>query len=258
MTAVTAAPTPATDDHAAGGRARRIASKVLLGAPALAVAAFGGQLLVTGWADRTPGGGHQVQDLAWGAMEGVLLLVGLVALLRRPKRRPAAALQVIGVVAAMFAVMLLTAAPDPFTIVLGALAVSGALLAMGRLRLREVAIHRPTAALAVVAAASLVPYGIHAAAAQRTVNDRHAELLGYTGAAVWALALVAVVAVASLQVAGFRLPALSAAIAAAVVGIASVLWPNVPSSLGVLGGALAIVWALAVGLITLRRTPQTG
>lgn len=250
MTEVTAS---AADHRPAGGRARSIASKVLLGIPALAVAAFGGQLLITGWADRTPGGGHQVQDLAWGAAEGVLLLVGLVALLRRPERRPAAALQVLAVVAALVAVMLLTAAPDPFTFVLGGLAVSGTLLATGRPRLRGVDIHRPTAALAAVAAAGLVPYAVRAAAAQRTSGDRYAELLGYTGAAVWALAVVAVVAVAALHVTGARLPALSAVVAAAVVGLASVLWPDVPSSLGDIGGTLALAWALALGVATFGR-----
>lgn len=252
MTATTAPRTNA-DDGPVGSRARRLASKVLLGVPALAVAAFGGQLLATGWADRTPGGGHQVQDLAWGAMEGVLLLVGLVALLHRPERRPAAALQVLAVVAALVTVMLLTAAPDLFTIVLGALAVSGTLLGAGRPRVCGSKIHRPTAALAAVATACLIPYAVHAAAAQRTAGDRHAELLGYTGAAVWALALVGAVAVASLDVPGARLPALSAVVAAAVVGVASLLWPDVPSSLSGLGGALALTWALVLGLVTLRR-----
>lgn len=253
MTAATAARRPAVDDRPAGGRARRTAAKALLGIPTLAVTAFGGQLLVTGWADRTPGGGHQVQDLAWGAMEGILLLAGLVVLFHRPQRRPAAALQVIAVVAALGAVMLLTATPDPFTLVLGTLAVSGTLLAAGPPRLSGIHIHLPTAALAAIAAACLIPYAVYSAAAQRTSDDRHAELLGYTGAAVWALALVAVAAVASFQQPGARVSALSAVAAAAVVGVASVLWPDVPSSLGMLGGTLTLTWALALGFATLRR-----
>jgi hypothetical protein len=231
------------------GRPR--AARALLAVPALAVAAFGGQLLVTGWADREPGSGHQVQDLAWGSLEGVLLLVALVVLLRRP-RHLAAALQALAVVAALLLTMLLTVTLDPFTLVLGALVVAGVALGGAPVRLRGAAVSRPAAALAGVAAVALLPYAAGAAAAQRGGQGAHVELLGYTGATAWALGVVLVAAVAAFRLPSRRLPALSVATAVGVVGLASVLWPDVPSSLGAIGGGAALAWAAASATVGLR------
>lgn len=240
-------PTPATS-----GRARRVTSRILLGLPALAVGAFGGQLLVTGWTTDRGDGAHHVADLAWGTMEAVLLLVPLLVALHRPSRRPAALLQALAVIGALVVTMALVAAPDPFTLVLGALVVGGVLLAPARLP-------RPTGAdpvmggMCVLTAVALTPYVLTAAADQRAGTDVHAELLGYTGAVAWALALVAVLAVASLRVRGWRLPAVCAALAAAVLGVASLTWPEDAASLGTAGGAAALALAGAVTLATIAR-----
>ena len=64
---------------AEAGPVRRVLSAAFLGLPALAVVAFGGQLLVTGWLDGRQDGSFHAQDLAWGSTEGILLFVGLVA-----------------------------------------------------------------------------------------------------------------------------------------------------------------------------------
>jgi hypothetical protein len=249
-------PTPAPTAEApapdAPSRGRRVAGRVLLALPTLAIAAFGGQLLVTGWADRSAGGGHQVQDLAWGALEALLLAVPLVLLIATPRRRPAAALQALAACAALLLVMVLTASPDPFTGVLVALVVAGVVVSGVPLRGRS-SWHRPTALLAVVAAVPLVPYALDAAAAQRAGLGEHAELLGWTGAAAWALALVAVTASAALDRTGARAVALCAVGAAAVVATASLLHPDVPSSLGTAGGAGALAWAAALTGVTARR-----
>lgn len=242
---------PDTSSPAAPPASRRRTARALLALPALAVAAFGGQLLVTGWADREPGRGHQVQDLAWGSAEAILLLVALIALLRAP-RRTAPALQALAVVLALLVTMALTAAPDPFTLVLGILVVTGVVAGGAPLSLRDQAVCRPAALLAAVAAVPLLPYALLAAAEQRGGEGPHVELLGYTGATVWALSLLGVAVVASFRLPGRRLPGLCAAAAAAVVGVASVLWPDVPSSLGVLGGAAAVAWAAAGAAVALR------
>ena len=88
--------------------------------------------------------------------------------------------------------------------------------------------NRPLIGLTLVAAVALLPYALFAAAAQRQGGSPHAELAGYTGAAVWALALLGTVGVAALQTRGWQLPALSAAAAAAVMGVAALLWPVIP------------------------------
>lgn len=243
-------------------RARRAAATVCLVLPALAVAAFGGQLLVTGWLDSRPGDTHHVQDLAWGAMEGVLLLVALIASLRAAHRRPAALAQALAVVAALLVTMVLTLQPDPVTGVLAVLVVLGVVLSPARSRLgvRDGAVSRPLVVLAAAAAVTLVPYAVDAAGRQRAGGSPEAELFGYTGATAWALAVVAVVAVAALRLRGWQVPALSAAVAVAVVGVASLLWPDLPSSLGVVGGTAALVWSLAVAGIALvpGRRARTG
>jgi hypothetical protein len=252
----TAGTSPTTPVDA--GPLRRVVSAVCLGLPALAVLAFGGQLLVTGWLDSRPDGSFHAQDLAWGSAEGILLFVALVGSLGSARRRPAALQQALAVVAALLVTMALTLAPDPVTLVLGLLIGVGALLSPARsLPTRRTApVSRPLVGLALVAAVPLVPYALDAAAAQRKGGSLNAELAGYTGATVWALALLGVVAVAAMRARGWQLPALSAATAAAVMGVAGVLWPAIPSSLGTLGGLVALAWAGAVltVVVTTRRS----
>lgn len=236
-------------------RARQISSRVFLAVPALAAAAFGGHLLVTGWATTRGGGAHHVQDLAWGALEGILLLVGLLAALGRPVRRPAVLAQVLAVIAALLVTMALTAQLDAFTLVLTALVVTGVALSPARplLTASKPRVDVPTAVLAAAAAVALVPYAIVQAAEQRRDADVHAELIGYTGATAWALGTVTVLAVASLWLPGRRLVALSAAAAAAVVGLASVIWPDDASSLGAAGGAACLALAMSITALSFRR-----
>ena len=248
---------------AEAGPVRRVLSVAFLGLPALAVVAFGGQLLVTGWLDGRQDGSFHAQDLAWGAAEGILLFVGLVASLRHAHHRPAALQQALAVVVALVVTMTLTLEPDPVTVVLALLVVAGALLSPARslVARRAAPVSRPLVALALVAAVPLVPYALGAAAAQRRGASLNAELAGYTGATVWAVALLAVVSVAALRSPGWQLPALSAAAAAAVAGVAGLVWPGIPSSVGMLGGLAALAWAAAVLTVVVttgRRTLEPG
>ena len=159
--------------------------------------------------------------------------------------------------------MALTLEPDPVTVVLALLVVAGALLSPARslVARRTAPVSRPLVALALVAAVPLVPYALGAAAAQRRGASLNAELAGYTGATVWAVALLAVVSVAALRSPGWQLPALSAAAAAAVAGVAGLVWPGIPSSVGMLGGLAALAWAAAVLTVVVttgRRTLEPG
>jgi len=246
------APTPTTTPALHAGRARRVAARILLGVPALAVGAFGGHLLVTGWTTSRGAGTHHVADLAWGAMEGVLLLVPLLATLHRPSRRPAARLQALAAVGALALTMALVASPDLFTLVLGTLVIGGVLMSPGQ-PLRPAGADPAMFALALLAAIGLVPYALVTAAHQRAGADVHAELLGYTGAVAWALALVAVLAVGSLRMDGWQVPAVSAAVAAAVLGVAGLIWPQDAASLGTAGGAALLSMAGAVGVAAAAR-----
>jgi hypothetical protein len=235
---------------------------VCLAVPALALLAFGGQLLVLGWLDSRPGDTHHVHDIAWGAAEGILLLVAVVLALVdtvRRRARPAVRQQVLAVLAALMVSMALTLTPDPATVAVTVLVLTGVLLTGPRavLRAPRAALNRPLAVLALLAGLVLVPYAVVAAAHQRAGGSVQAERIGYTGVTVWALAVVLVVAVAARGSRGWRVPALSAAAAVVVVAAAGIVWPAVPSSLGVAGGIGAVTWAAAV-VVVVARTPTGG
>jgi hypothetical protein len=249
---MTLAPALAATPAPRAGRPRRVVSRVLLGLPALAIGAFGGQLLVTGWTTDRGDGVHHVPDLAWGAMEVVLLLVPLLVTLSRPARHPAARVQALAVVGALVVTMGLVAAPDPFTLVLGTLVIGGVLLSSGGLP-RPAGVDPAMAVLCVLAAVALAPYVLGVAADQRAGVDVHAELLGYTGAVAWALALVAVLAIGSLRMPGWEVPAGCAALGAAVMGVASLIWPDDAASLGTAGGAAVLVMAGTVCVAAVAR-----
>jgi hypothetical protein len=237
-------------------RARRLTAAVCFALPAFAMLAFGGQLLATGWTTDRAGGTHHLHDLSWGALEGVLLLVALVtALVHRPSR-PSAVLQAVAVAAGMLVTMVLVAQPDPFAVVL-ALLVGGGAAAYGGLRLvRGPRPHRAQLVVAVVAAVPLLVWAVGAAAEQRADADEHAELLGYTGVTAFALSLLAVLLVAALRRPGWRVTALSTATAAAVVGVAALLWPADASSPGAAGGIALLVLAAATAAPALLRTQE--
>lgn len=243
---IIAARTHSADDlHA--GPLRRVLSAICLVLPALAVLAFGGQLLISGWFDGRLDGTSHAQDLAWGSAEGILLFVALATALPNG-RRTASLQQAIAVVAALLATMALTLAPEPVTLVVGVFIVTGVVLSPGRSLLvrRTAPVNRPMAGLALVASGPLIAFAVSAASAQRQGGSPHSELFGYTGATVWALAVLGVVSVAAMRMRGWRTPAISAAAAVSVMGVAGVLWPTIPSSLGTLGGVAALVWAFAV------------
>lgn len=234
------------------GRVRRAFAYITTGLPALVVLAFGGQLLATGWTTNRVGGTHHVHDLAWGALEGVLLLGALGAMLMRKGRRPAVLLQALAVIAALVVTMGLVASFDPFTLVLGGLVVTAVLLWSpgGLLQDRD-----PSSVMLALTGVTAVPLGIWAVSAasdQRTSGDEHAELIGYTGVTAYALALVAVLAVASLRQPGWRWTAACASVSTAVVGVAGMLWPDDASSPGTLGGLGLIVLAAVTGGLALR------
>jgi peptidoglycan/LPS O-acetylase OafA/YrhL len=245
------APPSATPAAATASRPRRVTAAICFTVPALAMLAFGGQLLVTGWTTQRAGGTHHVHDLAWGALEGLLLLVALVVALLHRRSRPSAVLQAVAVVASMLVTMVLVAQPDPFAAVLALLVLGGG-VAYGGVR-GPVRLHRPSLVLTGVAAVPLVGWALSAAADQRADADEHAELLGYTGVTAFALALVAVLLVAGLRRPGWRSTAVSAAAAAAIVGTAGLLWPDDASSPGRVGGVALL--ALAVCTIGLSTAP---
>jgi hypothetical protein len=76
-----------------------------------------GHLLVTGWFDASDGGARKFDDLAWGAIEGVLITVGLLTQLWHPERHATGLRQSICGLVALVVAAAATAAFDPATAV---------------------------------------------------------------------------------------------------------------------------------------------
>lgn len=247
--------TTTTAPPVAGSRGRGIAYRVLLGLPALAVTLAGGQLLISGWFSTVDGGIHRYHELSWGVLEAVVIVVGLVASLWRPERRPAAYQQVLIGLGALGVTMALIREIDVATIVVGALIIGGGLLHPARQAWRELGPwDGPSLMVGAVVAAPLVWYAVGQSALHRAApaGDPHMELAHYAGTTAVALALAGVAVLSASRRPGHRLVTTSAAVGLAVLGIASLVWPDLESSFGVAGGIAALVAAAAIVAAGLR------
>lgn len=231
-------------------RTRLIAFRTLTALLALMLFAFGGQLLFAGWMSEQ----HAVHELAWGVLEGLLMVVALVASLRRPERRPAAMQQVVAVTLALLVTMPLVAAFDVFTLVI-AVWVAG-LVALHPARSEVLSVRPSNARVAVPLAASavlLIGYALDQAALQRGLTDGHAALDHYTGMAAAAVGLLFVLVAAGTG--GGRFPARCAGLGLAVMGAAFAAFPEQSSSLGAGWGAATLLAGGAILATQLRRRP---
>lgn len=251
------------------GGVRRLAfyAVVLVGV-VLPIVIFGPFLAVPIWGWFVPEMSGNVHFLHELGFFGVILVgvLGLAAQLYRPERRIAGLLQALIAFAMFLSVMLVIAlAGDTailtdvpfFTLVFGPAVLAALLHPAGRrlLRIRTAGRFSPLlAGLAVVAAIPLAfyaagQYGLHWS------GDEHAVINHYAGMIVYAGMLVALAVVASLKPIGWRIPLFSAAGLAVVLGLASILSPEMASSGGTMWGTGAIIWAVLFiggGLLTGR------
>lgn len=241
-------------------RTRRFAYRFLTAVPALLVALFGGRLLIAGWFATADGGSHRLHDLSWGVLEGVVILVGLVASLWRPRRWPAAYQQVGVGLAALLLTMGLVREGDPATLVVGGVIVIAALLHPAREQLSRFGPwDRRSLIVALVTAPPLLAYAVGQAALQRggVSSDPHVEMAHYAGTAAVALALTGMVALSASHRPGQRIVAASTVVGLAVLGVASLLWPALPSSFGAIGGGVALAAAAGVAATAFRPADGT-
>jgi hypothetical protein len=216
------------------------------------------------------GGGRSetnpVVDLAFFGLGGVLVAGGLVTQVRAPERHDAGFQQA---ATGLVALALAGLAGDRIEPLWGGLVFLAALL-LGTLmhpRRRGLApaVRPPHRGLLAAAVAAAIPACLYAAtmlnlarsagpscfAGQCARGDRYAE------AAALALAVVAVLVLAALRPTGWRLAAGSAAVAAAIVGAASVALPDVAGSLGVAWGLAVLAWAATVVVLAARIQRRT-
>lgn len=219
-----------------------------------------------GWFDPAIAGDtHFLHDLGF---IGIVLagVLGLATQLYRPTRRVAGIQQAL-VVFGVFLVALagFAAAGDAailedlvfFGLLFGPAVIAASIHPAGRrvLRTRTAGRFSPVVAgLAVVAAIPLAAY----AAGQYGLHwsgDEHAVINHYAGMVVFSGAVVALGLLASIRSLGWHIPLFSAAGLMALLGLASVVYPTVPSSVGTMWGAAALLWAVvfvAAGLLSDR------
>jgi peptidoglycan/LPS O-acetylase OafA/YrhL len=248
----------------------RMTRRTLLTTVALVVALasltinFGLIDLIDGYTGYVDQARNQVLDAGWGLVFGVILPLGLLAQLRRPQRR-IAGIQQTAVVALALAIA--GAAGEEWWYLALAAGISGACAVLVALHPARQTFFAPgqrldpvLVALAAIAAVPALAYAWRMASAQRRdlppADAVSNGLHHWTVMTALGLLILLLVLLASIRTTGWRIPAISATIAAAAWAISCLLAPQ--SAAGSEGYAWAwgvIAWALVTFAATVW--PQT-
>lgn len=238
-------------------RGRLLAYRITMGVLGVALALGGFTLLslIGGWFGAGGREIHQIHDIAWGLIGGVLIAAGLLTQMLPPERWVAPAQQAIvgagalAVGTALGAAFAFAAAPLVVIVIVAALHPSRRVLAGGGERGASV----PLLGLAVLALVPMVLYALDQAEVQRACAaalDQHCEEFHYAQMAALALAIPAVGAVAAFRASGWRFTAWCVGLATVLWAAASLLFPDHVSALptgwaitGVVGGTLFVAVA---------------
>lgn len=192
---------------------------------------------------------HRVHDLTFGFLFGTGV-VGMLAQLRRPSANVAGQLMALmpwgalGVTSAVTDSWVFLPLP-----ILGALTLLATILhPTGRGLFRSFSVsrvNRVMLAMVVVAAAPLLVFASTNIGLQMSLTDDHAALGHYGFMAAFSLTVIGVGLLASLRPDGWWLPAWVAGGLPASLGLASLVFPDAASSLGLVWGLAAIAWGVA-------------
>lgn len=246
-----AAPGTGLESLSAAGKARFGAfTLVALGALVVAGAMMRGELAMvyTGWFQDF--GVHQVHDQLLFTFLWIALVVPFALLLYHPTGRVNTVLAPV-LFAAPWVVMAVVVDSPILMLgvifgVLGVLAL--ALHPAGRSVLafdRIESVDRNLAGLFAVGAVPLAAYGGIELYKQFTITDDHALFVHFGSMALAAFFVVVMGGLAVLRERDWRFAAWSAGLTAAVLGVVSVAYPAIESSLGLVGGGLLVLWAVA-------------
>jgi hypothetical protein len=193
---------------------------------------------------------HRIHDLTFSFLLGTALL-GMVAQLRAPSKTVASQLMAltpfVGLVLAVVATnMAVVSVPwvvlGSFTVLAATLHPAGPVL-FASLSVRRA--NRLMLALVAIAALPLLVFAYTNIALQRTGGDDHATLGHYGFMAAFSFTVIGVAVIAALGPAGARVTAWVAGFLPAILGIASIVFADVPSSLGLVWAFVTIAWGVA-------------
>ncbi len=195
---------------------------------------------------------HRVHDLTFGFLF-VPAVVGMLAQLRRPMENVAGLLMALipwvglllaAVLSDDFVRVILS---NPSRWVAGVALVAALLHPTGRDFFRSFGVsrvNRVMLALVVIAAVPLLAFAATNSGLQASVPDDHAALGHYGFMAAFGFTVVGVGLLASLRPDGWRLTAWVAGLLPVLLGVASMLYPDVSSSLDPVWALAAIAWGV--------------
>jgi hypothetical protein len=192
---------------------------------------------------------HRVHDLTFALLLGTAV-VGLVAQLRDPRKVATQLMALMPFAGLILAVALTNGSVLSIPWVgLGASTLLATILhPAGRHLLSSLHVSRVNPlllALVAIAAVPLLALASHDIQLQRTVSNDHAALGHYGFMAAFSFTAIGVGILASLRPDGWRLTAWGAGLLTAFLGVASLVFPDVESSLGRAWGLAAIAWGVA-------------
>ena len=192
---------------------------------------------------------HRVHDLTFSFLVGTAGL-GMVAQLRTPSKNVAGQVMALIPWGALGLASALTNTPvrfAPFP-VLAALTLLATILHPTRRDLFSSftvsRVNRVMLALVIIAAVPLLALASTNIGLQRTVANDHAALGHYGFMAAFSVTVIGVCLLASLRPDGWRLTAWVAGLLPALLGLASVVFPDLDSSLGLVWALAAIAWGV--------------
>lgn len=223
---------------------------------AIALGMFGLPSALTAWFVTGEELQLRTHFVVWGALAGVLVPAAALLMAVRPNRSRAAAMQMGSIVVAGVLGLVLSFEPENLGYAALLVLPAAVLIAIHPDRSRLLADQgrdKPMLALACIGA---VPASVYAfdnlrlSANTSYLDDLHG---GYAQAGILALLLVLGTLVAAAGASGWQVPAWSTALAAAMLGVAGVLYPADPSSVGQVGGSGLILAAFVLAALTLTR-----
>jgi hypothetical protein len=203
---------------------------------------------------------HHIHDFTFSFLFGPAV-AGILAQLRTPSKNVAGQLMALFPWVALGLAFALTNTWVPWDLVaiFGVLTLLATLLHLtGRDLFRSFSIsrlNRVMLALVVVAAVPLLAFASTNIGLQRTVSSDHAALGHYGFMAAFSFTVIGVGLLASLRPDGWWLSAWVAGLLPVLLGLASLVFPGVDSSLGLVWALAAIAWGL-VFVVVAERTKE--